>query len=858
MKNFESLMNTNSTLKALELFTIPLKNKAKFPNAKNWQNRTWTEFTAYEKEGMTGRAINTGLANIVVIDLDIDKETGEPVGKQAWEETCKQLQLDPYDTFTVHSPSGGLHLYFSYEHSVEPIGQSSRLGKGVGIDIRGKGGLIVAPGSENEKGVYTILEDNPIQPLPKRLSAILTGVVKAPLVIKQEQEKKAQQDKKSESLNDIIRREKKGANHVNNDNIDFNTGSNELEWWQKVSLEKKQKDLLDVKEGERDNTLTAYAYHAGGDGINPEKVVEALLPAALKIFSKQHDPQSPELEAKILRCATNGLEEEHVPGEIPEWAQKAIEKEEKASLEHETKTLTLARGFIEEIKEKYRYIEESRKWVRFENTSGLWKDDSTRDAFAQAMNIDTLLIDWLDKKEDELAEHFDKVPVLTEPRTWRGVLDMVEPHLRYDSSTFDNTPTLLNASGTVVDMKADDYKSTMRPAEATDFFTRGTAVPYDEGTDTSLFDEYINMFSDENKKYLQMILGQALTGFQPTDPQIFFLYGDGSNGKSTLQHIMKRVLGDYIVYPNTNLLLNQKSQDHQKMILQGARCAYFEELPARDYLDVKSIKDFASGGEITASRKYENEITFKSVATVFVNTNHLPRVRETEEGAWRRLVVIDFPYSFKNNPDPANPYEKKANPQLAPEHIDMLPDDHSLFKAALLWMLEGANKWFKTGMASPEMPEDYAKASKKWQGVNDRIGDFWDNYLEQGNENDIVLVKDLYDAYKLHSKENGQEPGNKQLFVEDLQRHANMRNKHEIKKGRIAKFKQSVWFNPELSWKDDYKPYQPSANNARIEYIQGLRFIGTGTPDDIADIVEEDIDDLVFDIPGNEDPFLNS
>ena len=67
-------------------------------------------------------------------------------------------------TFTVRTPSGGLHFYFSAP--VDPVSNSSDK-IAPGVDIRGEGGFVVGPGSRRaDGGLYTVALDVPIAPLP--------------------------------------------------------------------------------------------------------------------------------------------------------------------------------------------------------------------------------------------------------------------------------------------------------------------------------------------------------------------------------------------------------------------------------------------------------------------------------------------------------------------------------------------------------------------------------------------------------------------------------------------------------------------------------------------------------------------
>ncbi len=70
-------------------------------------------------------------------------------------------------TTTVRTPRDGRHLYFKYPDS-EKIGNSA--GKlGAGLDVRGEGGYVVAPGSSTTQGRYEWVDKHPVAEAPEWL-----------------------------------------------------------------------------------------------------------------------------------------------------------------------------------------------------------------------------------------------------------------------------------------------------------------------------------------------------------------------------------------------------------------------------------------------------------------------------------------------------------------------------------------------------------------------------------------------------------------------------------------------------------------------------------------------------------------
>lgn len=102
-----------------------------------------------------GRALATGERSGVLV-VDLDEKNGKS-GITAFEARFGPLP----DTFTIETPSGGLHLYFNHVEGVTiSTGQI-----GEGIDIRGDGGFVVCPPTPG----YEILLDVPLMDVPEAL-----------------------------------------------------------------------------------------------------------------------------------------------------------------------------------------------------------------------------------------------------------------------------------------------------------------------------------------------------------------------------------------------------------------------------------------------------------------------------------------------------------------------------------------------------------------------------------------------------------------------------------------------------------------------------------------------------------------
>ncbi|GAA3638108.1 bifunctional DNA primase/polymerase [Lentzea roselyniae] len=153
---------------------FPLVIGGKAPAVKNWEQRATTDPERIRR-GWTAGPYNIGLATgpagLVVIDLDVVKpgeqapDGQDLAGIRHGLEVLALLAEDagqplPTETFTVATPSGGLHLYFTAPADVEYRNTAGRLGWH--IDTRAHGGYVVAPGSIVNGKPYEVTEAAPV------------------------------------------------------------------------------------------------------------------------------------------------------------------------------------------------------------------------------------------------------------------------------------------------------------------------------------------------------------------------------------------------------------------------------------------------------------------------------------------------------------------------------------------------------------------------------------------------------------------------------------------------------------------------------------------------------------------------
>ena len=128
---------------------FPLMSGTKRPAITGWQQAATTSLEQIEywfsgefQDASVGIATGGG-SDLFVLDIDVKNGIN---GFESLAKLCEgQDTTGPNDigrTLTVATPSGGAHLYFRWADGV--VNSSGELGPG--LDVRGKGGLVHAPG----------------------------------------------------------------------------------------------------------------------------------------------------------------------------------------------------------------------------------------------------------------------------------------------------------------------------------------------------------------------------------------------------------------------------------------------------------------------------------------------------------------------------------------------------------------------------------------------------------------------------------------------------------------------------------------------------------------------------------------
>jgi len=202
------------------------------------------------------------------------------------------------------------------------------------------------------------------------------------------------------------------------------------------------------------------------------------------------------------------------------------------------------------------------------------------------------------------------------------------------------------------------------------FFTEVEWEPYDPtNTYVQQLEKVISDIIPEPdaREYLMCYFSTGLCA--KTKAALFlFLFGGGGNGKSVLMEQLLSAIGNQYGKKLDSSIFTTHRQasgpDSAVMQMKDARLGYTSEPDASAAINTSFLKEITGGENISRSEKYGLQENWQCVCTITFVTNHQPQIETYDEGTWRRIISYTCQTKFKDNPDPANPRERKKDPSL--------------------------------------------------------------------------------------------------------------------------------------------------------------------------------------------------
>jgi P4 family phage/plasmid primase-like protien len=351
---------------------------------------------------------------------------------------------------------------------------------------------------------------------------------------------------------------------------------------------------------------------------------------------------------------------------------------------------------------------------------------------------------------------------------WRGVLskgrikglvDLARgvACVQRDATEFDGDPDLLNAQNGTVHLPTGE----LRAHDPADHITKMCDAEYRPGFTHPTWDKALEAIPEDIREWKQDRLGQATSGYPVPDHQLIISHGSGSNGKSTVVATVRRAMGTYGIQVSDRLLMaSPDAHPTELMDLMGARYAVLEETPEARHLNVQRVKATLGTPSIRARRIRMDPVEFLASHSLFINTNFKPIVTETDHGTWRRLCLMPWPYTYRKASEALEgPDDRRGDPDMEYAHLDP-----AVRSAALVWMVEGARRWYARGRRMLPNPERVVTVTRAWRAETDLVLGFIDDCVVFGPD-EFTTGPQILAAFNAWLDERGHRPWTDKTFA---------------------------------------------------------------------------------------------
>lgn len=327
----------------------------------------------------------------------------------------------------------------------------------------------------------------------------------------------------------------------------------------------------------------------------------------------------------------------------------------------------------------------------------------------------------------------------------------VAPEMQRNERDRDQKPMLLPCANGVINLET----GALQAGNPADLLTRAIDVAYDPAADTSPCREFLASIlggDDQEVDFVQRSLGVALTGHSH-EQYFWLLIGDGRNGKGVLMHILAALLGPYYHEINAAMLVARRSPPNPGatsehiMSLQGKRLISAGETNDHERIDAREFKRLTGDNILNGRANYSKEITFKPTHCTWLQTNHVPQGITGDFAMLQRLLILDFPYSFVDDPeDEARRYParakffRKKDPELKARMTS--PE---MLQRWLRFAVEGCRDWQANGLGIP--PSVIARRDELARQA-DFFNDFFADCVEKSTEADKMRCVDMYAVFQ--------------------------------------------------------------------------------------------------------------
>lgn len=405
----------------------------------------------------------------------------------------------------------------------------------------------------------------------------------------------------------------------------------------------------------------------------------------------------------------------------------------------------IAKQFTDIYGNELRYVAEWGKWLRWDGR--VWRVDTTLSVMDLARGV-------CREAAEATAAIGDLTPaaaarlrarIRSAASIWAVArIASTDPRHAVTVDQLDANEWELNTPGGVLDLRT----GAMNPHDPRKLHTKIAAVA--PGGDCPLWDALLERVLPDPavRDYLQRLAGYALTG-SSREHVLPFGYGSGANGKGTIFHALRAVLGDYGLEIPSETLMESAHDRHltELAVLRGARLVIGSEVDSGRRWNESRLKRLTGGDPIAARYIARDMFEFLPSHTLVIVGNHKPGLRAVDEAIRRRIHLVNFAVTIP---------EGERDPEL-PERLK------AEYPGILLWALAGCLEWQERGLSPPD---SIRMATAEYLTAEDSIAGWIAECCERTG---TVTLKAAHASYVAWCESNASQPLGRNTFADQLE-----------------------------------------------------------------------------------------
>ena len=409
-------------------------------------------------------------------------------------------------------------------------------------------------------------------------------------------------------------------------------------------------------------------------------------------------------------------------------------------------------AFSQWLRGRALYVAEKKQWMIW--NANHWKTDQcafiTKLAYQFVTEAKAVLVDMNNYTEASNLSSFESLNRL------ENISKFAATDCSVSALDFDTDPFLLATLNSWIDLKTGQ-PSVPNPEV---LVSKALSVGYSSTAECPNFLRFLNDIFESDLEliaFVQRAIGYSLTG-QTTEQCLFIMIGDGANGKSTFINVINKLLGSYgTTAASHTLIANGGGSIGDDLVdLIGARLITVSETEEGQSLAEAKIKQMTGGDTLKGRPLYGTYVQFSIIGKLWLATNSLPQINNTDHGIWRRIKAVPFNRTFT---------AQEQDKHLSDKLMEELP-------GILNWAIEGCLRWQKDELQTPQIIEDQVA---EYKSAMDSISQFIREECELGKAHSYPASK-FYQAYRDWCSGAGRKPQSQTAFKRSLEK---LKNVHQ-------------------------------------------------------------------------------